>query len=350
MPVTDEGAEQSPDGTAVAGTDAGRAALSPDVSARDWTRTRTSDATTPPPPVQEAVAEATRTEAAGSEPAEPAPAHERVRPTAAARRPPLLQQGLGTALAAGALAGGSALGVLPLAAAVLVLQVLLVLGVLVLLDAPAARGACAIAVGSSLAAGGLVLADDGRVDRVAGVVGLGLVASLVHQLVRKGRSRVTESLADTLLAVVVASAAVCLVALHQLDGGPHVLLVSLAAAASALLVGRVVDRWVPRPLLAVGATRGWPGLLLALAAGVGVAVLVAPTGAGDLPLRSAALLGLLVAATVATADLAVDLGAAELRAGWRDARRVAALRPTALLLPYALLGPVALLAGRLVLT
>ena len=52
---------------------------------------------------------------------------------------------------------------------------------------------------------------------------------------------------------------------------------------------------------------------------------------------------------VVTADLAVDLGAAELRAGWRDARRVAALRPTALLLPYALLGPVALLAGRLVL-
>ena len=52
---------------------------------------------------------------------------------------------------------------------------------------------------------------------------------------------------------------------------------------------------------------------------------------------------------MATADLAVDLGAAELRAGWRDARRVAALRPTALLLPYAVLGPVALLAGRLAL-
>jgi hypothetical protein len=82
-----------------------------------------------------------------------------------------------------------------------------------------------------------------------------------------------------------------------------------------------------------------------------VAVLVADMGYGDgnLPLRSAALLGLVVASTVATADLAVDLGAAELRAGWRDARRVAALRPTALLLPYAVLGPVALLAGRLVL-
>ena len=70
---------------------------------------------------------------------------------------------------------------------------------------------------------------------------------------------------------------------------------------------------------------------------------------GALPLRSAALLGVVVASTVATADLAVDLGAAELRSGWRDARRVAALRPAALLLPYALLGAVVLLAGRLVL-
>jgi hypothetical protein len=54
--------------------------------------------------------------------------------------------------------------------------------------------------------------------------------------------------------------------------------------------------------------------------------------------------------TVATADLAVDLGAAELRPGRRDARRVSALRPAAALLPYAVLGPVALLAGRLVLS
>jgi len=102
-------------------------------------------------------------------------------------------------------------------------------------------------------------------------------------------------------------------------------------------------------VLAVGSTRGWAGLLLALAAGVGAALAVAPLGADALDARAAALLGLLVAVTVATADLAVDLGAAELRAGWRDARRVAALRPTAVLLPYALLGPVALLAGRLVL-
>jgi len=128
-----------------------------------------------------------------------------------------------------------------------------------------------------------------------------------------------------------------------------VLLLGLAVTGAVLLAGRVGDSVIARPVLAVGSTRGWPGLLLGVGAGVLCAVLVADAG-GELPLRSAALLGLVVASTVATADLAVDLGAAELRSGWRDARRVAALRSTALLLPYAVMGPVALLAGRLVLS
>lgn len=271
-----------------------------------------------------------------------------VRATGAPRRPPLLVQGLWPALLAGALAAASSFGLLPLAVAVLAVQVFLVLGALALLDAPAAGGAFLVATGTTLAADVLVVYDDGEVTGLAGAVGLGLVASLVHQLSRKKRSRVTESLADTLVVVVVAVAGSCLLALRQVDGGEQVLLVSLAATGAVLLAGRVGDRLAPRPMLAIGSTRGWPGLLLGLGAGVACALVVADLG-GELPLRSAALLGLVVASTVATADLAVDLGAAELRSGWRDARRVAALRPTALLLPYAVLGPVALLAGRLVL-
>jgi len=195
----------------------------------------------------------------------------------------------------------------------------------------------------------VVLLDDGSIARLGGVVGLGFVAALSHQLARRGRSRVTESLADTLVVIVVAVAAACLLALHEVNGGREVLQVSFAVAGAVLLVGRIGDRFVPQPVLAVGSTRGWPGLLLGLASGVLAAGVVAQL-AGDPPLRSAVLLGLVIASVVATADLAVDLGAAELRSGWRDARRVAALRPTALLLPYAVLGPVALLAGRLLLT
>ncbi len=327
------------------------------VTARDWTRTRTSDATEPPPPADVAVAEAVRVEATSALPeAPPAPAvsyggspKAAVRSAGDPRRPPLALQGGAAALVGGLLAVAGWAGPAPLLLAVLAVQVALVLALLSVLGAPAAGGAAVVAVGAAAAADALVLADDGAVDRVAGVLGLSLVAALLHQLVRRGRSRVTESLADTMLSVVVGAAAACLLALALLDGGVPVLLPALASAAAALLVGRLVDRVLPRPVLASGATRGWPGLLTGVAAGVGAA-LAAAAAEGELSLPAAGLLGLAAAVTVTTADLAVDLGAAELRPGRRDARRVSALRPAAALLPYAVLGPVALLAGRLVLS
>jgi len=280
--------------------------------------------------------------------ADPSPPMRKKRPRPA-QRSPLLVQGMWPALLAVALGLASSLGVLPLAVVVLGVQVFLVLGALALLDAPAAGGAFFVATGAVLVGDAVVLLDDGSIARLGGVVGLGFVAALSHQLARRGRSRVTESLADTLVVIVVAVAAACLLALHEVNGGREVLQVSFAVAGAVLLVGRIGDRFVPQPVLAVGSTRGWPGLLMGLASGVLAAGVVAQL-AGDPPLRSAVLLGLVIASVVATADLAVDLGAAELRSGWRDARRVAALRPTALLLPYAVLGPVALLAGRLLLT
>ncbi len=283
-----------------------------------------------------------------------------VRATGPARRPSLVVQGLWPALLSGALAAAAALGLVPLSLAVLTLQVFLVLGLLALLDAPAAGGAFLVALLTTVAADIVVLQSDGgralegAAGGLAGVVGLGLVLSLLHQLARKGRSRVTESLADTLLVIVASSAAACLLSLQRADDGGLVLLVSVSAAGAVLLAGRVGDQLSASPPLAHGSTRGWLGLVLGLGAGVGAAVLVAVQGSGSGTVSGAtltggagALLGLVVASTVASCDLAVDLGAAALRRGWRDARRAAALRPTALLLPFALLGPVALVAARL---
>ena len=266
--------------------------------------------------------------------------------TGQAARWPLLVQGAAPALLGAALAVASYVGVLPLAVGVFGVQVFLVLAVLALVDAPASGGAFVVAVGATVAADVLVLVDDGDVGSLAGVAGVSVVASLLHQLVRKNRSRVTESLADTLVVVVVSVSAACLLAVRQMDGGDQAVRIAVLAAAAALLGGRVGDRLAARPMLAVGATRGWPGLLLALGAGVAGAVLSA--GDGGITGPQAALIGLLVAATVAAADLAIDLGAAELRPTRRDARRVAALRPAGLLLPYAALSPVALVACRLV--
>ena len=265
----------------------------------------------------------------------------------ARRLPRLVQGALGAALA-GVLALASQGGVEALAGAVLAAQVLLILGLLTLVQAPAAGGVLVISLTAGIASDLVVVTQDGDVDGLAGVGGLALVAALLHQLVRRNRSRVTESLADTLLVVVLVEAMACLPALRALPGGREAVLVALAAAAGALVAGRIGDLVLPKPALAVGASRGWAGLLLSLCAGAGVAAAVAGLD-GVLAGRAGALLGLAEAAAVAAADLAVDLGGGELRDGWRDARKVAALRPVGAVLPYAALAPVALLAGRLVL-
>lgn len=266
----------------------------------------------------------------------------------AAPRLAMLLQGLLPALVCGGLALASAGGRVPLAVVLFLVQLVVAQSVLALVEAPAELGAAGIAAAAVAASDVVVLVDDGRVRGLAGVVALSLIASLLHQLLRRKRTRVTESMADTLVAVVVGAAAACLLAMRALEGGPATLRVALVASAACLLAGRIGDRVVAQPVLAVGSTRGWPGLLLGLGAGVAAAVAVAQND-GVVIGTQAALLGLVCAATVAAADLAVDLGAAELRDGDRDARRVAALVPTGLALPAALLGPIALVAGHLVL-
>jgi len=264
------------------------------------------------------------------------------------RRAPLLAQGLAAAAVGGLLLLVELAGPVPFVAALLVAQLVLLLALLALVEAPADLGVLVVSAASAVAADVVVLRSDGRVGGLAGVVALAFVAGLLHQLGRRGRSRVTESLSYTLLAVLLTASLACLGALRELAGGQEALAVGLAAVATALLAGRVGDRLAPRPALAVGATRGWPGLLLALGVGALVGAVVGGHD-GRVGGTAAALLGLAVAAAAALGDLAVDLGAAELRRGRRDARRAAALLPVTLLLPYAVLGPVGLLAGRLVL-
>ncbi|MCW2601300.1 MAG: hypothetical protein JWM02_3129 [Frankiales bacterium] len=258
-----------------------------------------------------------------------------------AARLPRLAQGLASLAVGAALLGLAVLGELPLLAGVVVVQLLVGLAFLALVDAPASGGVFLLGTTATIGADLVVQLDDGRVGGLAGVVALSLVAGLLHQLMRRERSRVTESLADSFVVVVLACSAACLPAALQHTGGVWPVRASLAAAGVALWAGRVGDAVLDRPTLAVGATRAWPGLLLALGAGVAVASLVA---SGHLTPGRAALVGLAATATVVAVDLALDLAAAELTTSPADARRVAALRPLSVLLPYALLGPVVLLS------
>ena len=261
-------------------------------------------------------------------------------PTVAPRLPVLLQGLLSGGLGAGLL-GLAVLGDLTLLGGIVVVQLLVVLGFLALVDAPASGGVFLLGAAATGGADLVVSLDDGKVGGLAGVVGLSLVGGLLHQLMRRERARVTESLADTFVVVTMTCSAVCLLAAQHHDGGTWPIRAALAAAGVALLAGRLGDAVVHRPALAVGATRAWPGLLLALGAGVAAATVVAD---GHLSTDRAALVGLVAAAAVAAVDLGVDLAAAELTSAPSDARRVAALRPVSSFLPYALLGPVVLLA------
>jgi len=257
-----------------------------------------------------------------------------------------------------------------LGAVVLALQVVLVLGLLALVDAPAAGGVFVVGVSAAVAADLAVLHDHGRLGALAGIVALSLVAALLHQLGRRARTRVTESLADTLFVVVLVCGCACLLAVREL-GGARLAAIVLAAVGVSLLVGRLGDAFVARPAVTPAATRGWPGVVLALGLGVAVAALL---GGDHLSARAAALLGLAVAAAAAAGDVAVALAAVDVAAApgataphaavatgdvaaatgatalpADDGRRAAARRPVGLLLPFAAAGPVAYVAARLVL-
>lgn len=258
-------------------------------------------------------------------------------------RPPLLGQGVVVALVAAALAGLAVAGELPLLGGIAVVQVLAVLGFLALVEAPAGGGIFLLALAATAAADVVVWADDGAVGGLSGVLALALVASLLHQLGRRERSRVTEAMADTFTSVLIACSAVCTYAALTYDVGGWVVPAALAAAGATALAGRIGDSLVHRPLLARGSTRAWPGLLLGLGAGVAAAFLVAGTYDG-VSASDASLVGLLAASTLAAVDLLVDVSSSELTTSPEDARRVAALRPVSTVLPFVLLGPMCLVA------
>ncbi|NEM08974.1 hypothetical protein [Geodermatophilus normandii] len=169
-------------------------------------------------------------------------------------------------------------------AAVLVLQ-----AVLVAAWAPATAPAGAVgvavlgaaaAVGADLAVG--LLAPSG--DRpgpglLLAVAGPAMIAAVLHQMLRRPpRTDVVGSLGSVAL-LVAACCALALLLLPDVAGDDGDLSGSpLLVVGAALVAGHLVDAVLPRPTLAAGADRGVPGLLLAVAAGVAVALLESGTG------------------------------------------------------------------------
>ena len=261
---------------------------------------------------------------------------------------PATTPGLLAGVVAAALAGLALLGTAPLGVGVLVVQVVVALAWLATLDARGSTGAFVIAVAVSISCDVAVgVADTPDLGRTAIIVGLAVLAGLLHQLLRRPRRGVTLSLAATLSMAVFASCASAYVALRVEGGGGVADAAALFGAGVALAIARLVDRVLPRPVAVPGSRRGVFGLIIGLAAAAGTGWLYGHAHqhvlGGDHGMRMA-----IVTALIALlADLAVD--AVLSTAPPDEERSVAALTPLGMLLPVVLAGPAAYVAGRILL-
>lgn len=175
-----------------------------------------------------------------------------------------------------------AIGVAPVVGVVLLVQLMVVGGLLLLVDAPARSISVAVAALGAVAADLLALRDSGdRVGDLVAVVGVAVVASVAVELFRRERSRVVVSLSATISAVVLVVLAAHAVALSAAERGDAAMPAGYAAVAVALLTALGL-RAVRQP--------GWLAVCAGAAAG---AVVGAVFGAlGDLTPRTGAAIGL----------------------------------------------------------
>ncbi|HEX2073416.1 MAG TPA: hypothetical protein VHF92_06495 [Geodermatophilus sp.] len=133
-----------------------------------------------------------------------------------------------------------------------------------------------VAVGLAAAAGAdvlLVLPERPELGALLAVPGLGFLAAVLHQMLRRPpRREVVPSLAGVVLLVCGVCALAVLLLLEPSADGDRPADSALLVVGVALVVGHLVDLVLPRPQVAAEVPRGVPGLLLAVVAAVVVAV------------------------------------------------------------------------------
>jgi len=230
-------------------------------------------------------------------------------------------------------------------AAVLVLQLGLVLTWVVVTGIKGFAGSLAVGAAAAVAAD-LVLVLPGRPELgdLLVVLGMGFLVAVLQQMFRRPREDLVASLAGSVLLLTAVAALASLLLLGRTPEGHDRALVALLAVGAALLVGHLVDLVLPRPSLATGVPRGLLGLLLSVVAGALVAWLGRDVGgtAGTVP---ALVLGAALAGVTAMVALAASYVVVEATAG--DGPADPALSPWALsvvqaVLPFAACAPVAL--------
>jgi hypothetical protein len=166
------------------------------------------------------------------------------------------------------------LGDLGRLAAVLVLQLGLVLAWVLVTGLQGFAGSLGIGAAAAVAADlGLVLPHRPVLGGLLAVLGVGFLAAVLQQMLRRPRHDLVAALAATAMLLAVLGALAALLLLGRTSTGHGRALVALLAVGAALVVGHLVDLVLPRPQLAEGVPRGLLGLLAAVVVGAVVAFL-----------------------------------------------------------------------------
>jgi hypothetical protein len=166
------------------------------------------------------------------------------------------------------------LGDLGRLAAVLVLQLGLVLAWVLVTGIQGFAGSLAVGAAAAVAADlALALPERPELGRLLTVFGVGFVAAVLQQMLRRPRTDLVSSLAGSVLLLTTVGSLAALLLLGRSASGHGRALVALLAVGAALVVGHLVDVALPRPQLADDVPRGLLGLLLAVLAGAAVTFL-----------------------------------------------------------------------------
>ena len=156
-------------------------------------------------------------------------------------------------------------------AAVLVLQLGLVLAWVLMTGIEGFAGSLAVGAAAAVAADlMLVLPERPSLGGLLAVFGVGFLAVVLQQMLRRPRTALVASLSGGVLMFCVVGALGALLLLDRGEGGEGRAAVVIAAVGAALLVGHLVDLVLPRPRLATDVPRGLPALVLAVAAAAAV--------------------------------------------------------------------------------
>jgi hypothetical protein len=243
-------------------------------------------------------------------------------------------------VAVAVLVGGVELdGDAALPVAVLLVQLALVAGWVLATGAGVGTAIIGVAAAAGSVAA-LELPDRPHLGGLLAVLGPAFLAVVLDQMLRRHRQDMVAVLAVGVLLVTAVSALAVLLLLERSSPAEGLATSALLVVGAALVVGHLVDLVLPRPALAPDVPRGLIGLVLAVVAGAGTAVVRRGTGGLEGPL-SAVTFGAVLGTVAALVAVACSFVVVETDA-WPGRGRRIGLSLVQALLPIAACAPVAL--------